>query len=203
MRNSKALTSFSQKSTLHSLLTKLLLSCFNSLVTTSKSSRISYICINTSLIITGSGLGRYLAILSNLRLHHAIYVEELNGFKETKRPICITFRCPLVGDVAIQQSGGHTAFEDQDSIMPILDLMRSSNTCNLQIYDYTNILSSIRRKVLCRVSELGESNLNSLRAGITLQLREVCVLNDISNGQIGQMVKKKTEMIKRRIYECL
>ncbi|KAJ0754485.1 hypothetical protein HanPI659440_Chr09g0347361 [Helianthus annuus] len=88
--------------------------------------------------------------------------------------------------------------------MPILDLMRSSNTCNLQIYDYTNILSSIRRKVLYRVFELSESNLNSLRAGITLQLREVCVLNDISNDQIGQMEKKKTEMTKKEEFsQCL
>ncbi|MFS7970666.1 hypothetical protein Hanom_Chr09g00823631 [Helianthus anomalus] len=83
--------------------------------------------------------------------------------------------------------------------MPILDLMRSSNACNLQIYVYTNILISSRRKVLYRgVSELGKFHLNSLRAGITLQLREVCVLNDISNDQIGQMEKKKTEMIKKK-----
>ncbi|KAJ0817081.1 putative carboxylesterase [Helianthus annuus] len=196
--------------------------------------------INSSLIITGSGLGGYLAILSTLRLHHAIDVEESNGSKKTKRPICITFGSPLVGDKAFKsaiderpqwkssflnvvarkdpiasffsstrympfgtflfcvESGGHAAFEDQDSILPVLEAMKSSNDDNTQVYDYTNVLSSIRRKVLYRgVSELGEFNLNPLRAGITLQLKEVGVLSDITNDEIGKMEKKQTDMIKR------
>ncbi|XP_076954243.1 senescence-associated carboxylesterase 101-like [Bidens hawaiensis] len=200
--------------------------------------------INSSLIITGSGLGGYLAILSTLCLHHAIDVEESNGNNKTKRPICITFGCPLVGDAVLQraiaerprwkssilnvvvkrdpvasflssntlynplgtflfcaESGGHTAFEDQDSIMSVLDVIKSSNEGNSQIYDYTNVLSLIRRKVLYRgVSELGEFNLNSLRAGITLQLKEVNVLNNITNGQIGEMEKKHTDMIRRKNF---
>ncbi|KAI3726049.1 hypothetical protein L1987_65846 [Smallanthus sonchifolius] len=203
---------------------------------------LEYKYINTSLIITGSGLGGYLAILSTLRLHHAIDVEEANGSRKTKRPICITFGSPLVGDKGFQcaigerphwkfsflnvvakndpvasffssdipykpfgtflfctESGCHTAFEDQDSILPVLDAMKLSNAGNLQICDYTNILSSIRRKVLYRgVSELGEFNLNLLRAGITLQLREVGVLDDISNDQIGKMEKKQTDKIKKK-----
>ncbi|XP_076954273.1 senescence-associated carboxylesterase 101-like [Bidens hawaiensis] len=198
--------------------------------------------VNTSLIITGSGLGGYLAILFTLHLHHAIDVEESEGVKNTKRPICITFGSPLVGDASLQaaiaerpqwkssflnvvarkdpvatffslnteykpfgtflfctESGGHTAFEDQDSILPVLDAMKLLNAGNLQIYDYSNVLSLIRRKVLYRgVSELGEFNLNSLRAGITLQLREVGVLNDITNDQIGNMEKKHTDMIRRK-----
>ncbi|KAK9067265.1 hypothetical protein SSX86_014591 [Deinandra increscens subsp. villosa] len=199
--------------------------------------------INTPLIITGSGLGGYLAILSTLRLHHAIDVEESNnGSKKTKRPICITFGSPLLGDAALQraiaqrpkwkssffnvvakkdpvasvfssstpykplgsflfciESGGHTAFEDQDSILLVLDAMKLSNAGNLQVYDYTNVLSSMRKKVMYRgVSELGEFNLNPLRAGITLQLREVGVLDDISNDQIGEMEKKQTDMIRRK-----
>ncbi|KAI3784761.1 hypothetical protein L1987_43866 [Smallanthus sonchifolius] len=203
--------------------------------------------INTPLIITGSGLGGYLAILSTLRLHHAIDVEELNGSKKTKRPICITFGSPLVGDASLQcaiaerpqwkssflnvvakkdpvasfystgtsykplgtflfctESGGHTAFEDQDSILRVLDAMKSSDEGNLQIYDYTNVLSSIRRKVLYRgVSELGELNLNLLRAGITLQLKEVGVLDVISNDQIGEMEEKQKVLTrsKKKAYE--
>ncbi|KAI7732801.1 hypothetical protein M8C21_029404 [Ambrosia artemisiifolia] len=201
--------------------------------------------INRSLIITGSGLGGYLAILSTLRLHHAIDVEESNGSKKTKRPICITFGSPLIGDAALQgaiserprwkssllnvvakedpvasffssntmykpfgtflfctKSGGHTAFEDQDSIMPVLDAMKLSNQGNMQIYGYTNVLSSIRRKVLyCGVSEFGGFNLNSLRAGITFQLKEAGVLNDISNDQIGIMEKKQIKMIKSKNIE--
>ncbi|KAI3726048.1 hypothetical protein L1987_65845 [Smallanthus sonchifolius] len=180
--------------------------------------------INTPLIVTGSGLGGYLAILSTLRLHHAIDMEESsNGSKKTKRPICITFGSPLVGDASLQcaiaewpqwkssflnvvakkdpvasfyssstpykpfgtslfctESGGHSAFEDQDSIL------------------------SIRRKVLyCGDSELGEFNLNSLRAGITLQLKEVGVLDVISNDQIGEMEEKQKVLTrsKKKAYE--
>ncbi|XP_076897747.1 senescence-associated carboxylesterase 101-like, partial [Bidens hawaiensis] len=201
--------------------------------------------VNTSLIITGSGLGGYLAILSTLRLHHAIDVEESKGVKNIKRPICITFGSPLVGDANLQgaiaerpqwkscflnvvarkdpvatffslnteykpfgtflfctESGGHTAFEDQDSILPVLDAMKLLNAGNLQIYDYTNVLSSIRRKLLYRgVSELSEFNLNLLRAGITLQLKEVGVLKDISNEQFEVMEKKQIKMIKSKTIE--
>ncbi|KAJ0754483.1 putative carboxylesterase [Helianthus annuus] len=202
--------------------------------------------INSSLIITGSGLGGYLAILSALRLHHAIDVEESNGSKKTKRPICITFGSPLIGDKAFKsaiderpqwkfgflnvvarkdpvatffssntlykpfgtflfctESGGHTAFEDQHSILPVLDAMKFSNEDSSQVYDYTNILSSIRRKVLYRgSSELDEFNLNSLRAGIKLQLKEVDVLSDITNDDIGKMENQaKLNKRKKNPYE--
>ncbi|XP_076931994.1 senescence-associated carboxylesterase 101-like [Bidens hawaiensis] len=198
---------------------------------------------NTSLIITGSGLGGYLAILSTLRLHHAIDVEESNSFnKKTKRPICITFGSPVIGDASFQgaiaerpqwksrflnvvakedpvasffssntpyrpfgtylfctESGGYTTFEDQDSILLVLDAMRLWNACNLQIYDYANVWSSVRKKVLYRgLSEPNEFNLNSLRAGITLQLKEAGVLNDITDDEIGEMEKKQTKMITRK-----
>ncbi|KAL8231559.1 hypothetical protein R6Q57_001337 [Mikania cordata] len=77
--------------------------------------------------------------------------------------------------------------------------MKSSNAGNLQVYDYTNVLCSIKRKVLYRGdSELGEFNLNPLRAGITTQLREIGVLNDISNAEIGKMEKKQKEMIRKK-----
>ncbi|KAI3784760.1 hypothetical protein L1987_43865 [Smallanthus sonchifolius] len=156
--------------------------------------------IYTPLIITGSGLGGYLAILSTLRLHHAIDVEESNGYKKTKRPICITFGSPLVGDADLQKSGCHTTFEDEYSIMPVLDAIKSSNAAgNNQICDYKNVLSSIRKKALYRgVSALGEFNLNLLRAGITLQLKEVGVLDHISNDQIEKMEKKQIDMIKSK-----
>ncbi|MFS7970670.1 putative carboxylesterase [Helianthus anomalus] len=179
--------------------------------------------INSSLIITGSGLGGYLAILSTLRLHHAIDVEESNGSKKTKRPICITFGSPLIGDKDFKsaiderpqwkssflnvvarkdpiasffssesrykpfgtflfcvESGGHAAFEDQDSILPVLEAMKSSNDDNTQVYDYTKVL-------YLGSYELDEFNLNSLRAGIKLQLKEVDVLSDIKNDDIGKM----------------
>ncbi|XP_076892438.1 senescence-associated carboxylesterase 101-like [Bidens hawaiensis] len=202
--------------------------------------------INTPLIITGSGLGGYLAILSTLRLHHAIDIGESHSFyKKTKRPICITFGSPIIGDESFQraiaerpqwksrflnvvakkdpvasffssntpykpfgaylfctESGGYTTFEDQDSILLVLDAMRLWNACNLQIYDYTNVLSSVRRKVLYRgISESDEFNLNSLRAGITLQLKEAGVLNDITDDEIGEMEKKQAKMITRKKME--
>ncbi|GJW05387.1 senescence-associated carboxylesterase 101-like protein, partial [Tanacetum coccineum] len=201
--------------------------------------------INTPLVVTGCGLGGYLAILSTLRLHQVVDEEEYNGNKKTKRPICITFGSPLIGDQALQsaiserpqwkpsflnvvakkdpvacyfssrslykplgislfctESGGHTAFEDQDSVMAVLDDMASSNAGNMEMHNYDNDLKSIRRKVLCRgVSELGEFNLNSLRAGITMQFKEVDVL--VSSNLIMEGEKKQEKMIrlKRNVYE--
>ncbi|XP_076922608.1 senescence-associated carboxylesterase 101-like [Bidens hawaiensis] len=97
------------------------------------------------------------------------------------------------------ESGGYTTFEDQDSILLVLDAMRLWNACNLQIYDYANVWSSVRKKVLYRgLSEPNEFNLNSLRAGITLQLKEAGVLNDITDDEIGEMEKKQTKMITRK-----
>ncbi|KAK1432814.1 hypothetical protein QVD17_09715 [Tagetes erecta] len=201
--------------------------------------------INSPLIITGSGLSGYLAILSTLRLHHAIDVEESNGSKKTKRPICITFGSPLVGDASLQkaiderpqwkysflnvvankdrvasfyssvttykpfgtflfctESGGHAAFDDQESILLILDAIKlpDANAGELQVYDYKNVLSSMRRKILYRGAdpELGESDMSLLRAGITLQLKEISVLGDISNEQIGKTEKKQINMIKSK-----
>ncbi|GJZ82249.1 senescence-associated carboxylesterase 101-like protein [Tanacetum coccineum] len=201
--------------------------------------------INTPLVVTGCGLGGYLAILSTLRLHQVVDEEEYNGNKKTKRPICITFGSPLIGDQALQsaiserpqwkpsflnvvakkdpvacyfssrslykplgislfctESGGHTAFEDQDSVMAVLDDMASSNAGNMEMHNYDNDLKSIRRKVLYRgVSELGEFNLNSLRAGITMQFKEVDVL--VSSNLIMEGEKKQEKMIrlKRNVYE--
>ncbi|KAD4584964.1 hypothetical protein E3N88_22565 [Mikania micrantha] len=190
--------------------------------------------INNSLIITGSGLGGYLAILSTLRLHHAIDEKESVSIK---RPICITFGSPLVGDAGLRQAiaqrpqwessflnvvakndpvacynsssnttfepfgtflfctelGGHAAFDDEHSILQVLKAMKSLNAGESHVYDYTNILSSMRRKVLYRGdSELGEFNLNPLRAGIALRLREI----GVSNAEIGIMEEKQIKMIK-------
>ncbi|KAK9067264.1 hypothetical protein SSX86_014590 [Deinandra increscens subsp. villosa] len=201
--------------------------------------------INTPLIITGSGLGGYLAILSTLRLQHAIDVEEsINGSKKTKRPICITFGSPLVGDASFQcaiaerpkwkssflnvvarkdpvasffssiddtpykplgtflfctESGGHAAFEDQDLIMAILDVMRLSNADNSQVCDYTDVLSSMRKKVMYRgVPGVGELDLNLLRAGITLQLKKVDLLKSISDDQIVKMEKEQIDIFRKK-----
>ncbi|KAK1432816.1 hypothetical protein QVD17_09717 [Tagetes erecta] len=198
--------------------------------------------INTPVIITGSGLGGYLAILSTLRLHHTIDVEESNGSKTTKRPICITFGTPLVGDASFQsaiaerpqwvssflnvvanedplcsflasenlykpfgtflfctKSGDHAAFDDHESILQVLDAMKSLNAGSTYNYYYDRILSYMRDKMLYRGAfELGEFNMNLLREGITLQLNEVCVLGDISNEQIEEMEKKQINMSKRK-----
>lgn len=196
---------------------------------------------NTPLVITGCGLGGYLAILSTLRLHKAVDEEESDG-KKTKRPICITFGSPLIGDQALQraiserpqwessflnvvaikdrvacyfssesqykplgtslfctESGGHTAFEDQDSVLAVLKAMESSDTGNAELCDYGNDLKSMRRNVLYRgVSVLGEVNSNALKEGITLQFKEINVLGIIPNSLIGKMEDKQTRMIKSR-----
>nr|XP_043629724.1 senescence-associated carboxylesterase 101-like [Erigeron canadensis] len=61
---------------------------------------------NKPLIITGQSLGGYLAILFTLRLQHAADIEEANGAKKYKQPICITFGSPLLGDEALQRAIG-------------------------------------------------------------------------------------------------
>nr|GEY17768.1 senescence-associated carboxylesterase 101-like [Tanacetum cinerariifolium] len=207
--------------------------------------------INSPLVITGRGLGGYHAILFALRLHSSVDVQESDDSKmPKKRPICITFGSPLIGDEALQnciserpkwescffnvvankdpvascfssnglykpfgtfvfctQSGGHTAFEDHESILAVLDTMALSRDENMEIHDiYGDIFRSIRRKALYRgVSAYsGEYNSNLLNAGIRFQLKEVGVLEDISNDRIiEEMEDRQKRMIrrKRNIYE--
>ncbi|KAI3670046.1 hypothetical protein L6452_41633 [Arctium lappa] len=198
------------------------------------------------LIVTGLSLGGYVAILFTLWLQHAI---DLKDSKDTKRPICITFGCPLVGDNPLQraiserpqwkssflnvvaktdpvacfftsnspykpfgttlfctESGRHTVFEDQESVLAVLDAMASSRGENTEIPDYGNHLKSIRRKALYRgVSESGEfnpnSNSNPLRAGITWQFKQLEVPD--SNNLIEKTEKKQAKTIekKKNVYE--
>nr|XP_043616582.1 senescence-associated carboxylesterase 101-like [Erigeron canadensis] len=198
--------------------------------------------IYSPLIITGWGLGGYLAVLSALRLQRAIDVEESNGAKKTKRPICITFGCPLVGDVALQKSilerplwksnflnvvakmdhvasfftssspykpfgtfmfcseaGGHSAFEDQEAILAVLDGMAVSNIGNADMYNYGNLMSLMRRKPLYRgASNHIESNLNYLRAGITMQVKEVGMVDNIDSALVRKLEANQTKMIKNK-----
>ncbi|KAI3768677.1 hypothetical protein L2E82_19507 [Cichorium intybus] len=66
--------------------------------------RNQFIDSHCPLVVTGRGLGGYLAILFALLHHHAIDVEESNGSKTPKRPICITFGSPLLGDDRLQHA---------------------------------------------------------------------------------------------------
>ncbi|PWA93648.1 alpha/Beta hydrolase fold protein [Artemisia annua] len=207
--------------------------------------------INNPLVVTGRGLGGYHAILFALWLHHSVDVQESNDSKKPiRRPICITFGSPLIGDKALQnaiserpqwescffnvvakkdpvacffssnglykpfgtfvfctQSGGHTAFEEHESILAVLDAMALSRDENMEIHDiYGDIFRSIRRKALYRgvSADSGEYNSNLLNAGIRFQLKEVGVLEDISNDRIiEKMEDKQKRMIrrKRNIYE--
>ncbi|KAI3727200.1 hypothetical protein L1987_67011 [Smallanthus sonchifolius] len=54
--------------------------------------------LKSPLIVTGWGLGGYLAILTTLWLQKTMYKEE------SKRPICITFGSPLIGDEDLQKA---------------------------------------------------------------------------------------------------
>ncbi|PWA93646.1 alpha/Beta hydrolase fold protein [Artemisia annua] len=195
--------------------------------------------IFTPLIITGWGLGGMLAILSALRLQRAVDVEESNGIKGTKRPMCITFGAPLVGGEDFQQaiakrpqwksgflnvvvkkddgarcfatkegykpfgtflfcteSGHCTALEDEKAIMAVLDTMASPDAKSLNLQDYNEVLSSIRRKVLVRggASDLSEGNMSLLKAGIALQLKKVGVSDTILIDEMEKLAK----MIKRK-----
>ncbi|PWA76636.1 alpha/Beta hydrolase fold protein [Artemisia annua] len=200
------------------------------------------------LIVTGQSLGGYLAILFTLWLQHEVDMEESKGRRNNKRPICITFGSPLVGDVALQlairerptwkscflnvvtkkdpvaslfssktsykpfgtflfctESGSNSVFEDPELILAVLDSMGSSNAGNLEMSDYGNNLRETRRKLLYRgVSESGELYLNLFRAGITLQLKEVGVSDNISENLIGRMEKEQKKMMRsNNIYESI
>ncbi|KAI3500832.1 hypothetical protein L1887_36658 [Cichorium endivia] len=58
--------------------------------------------VESPLVVTGRGLGGYIAILFALLHHHAIDVEESKVSKTHKRPICITFGSPLLGNDRLQ-----------------------------------------------------------------------------------------------------
>lgn len=201
------------------------------------------------LIITGQALGGYVAILFALWLHHLKDKSESNGSKNIRRPICITFGSPLVGDEALRraiferpqsrscflnvvaktdpfpclfssngaykpfgtylfctQSGGCTSFENDDSILAVLDAMTIPSAEYIQMHDYKYDLISIKNNVLYRgVSELGEFDLNSLRAGITLQFMEVGLVDTNSswNVLIEKLESKQAKLIRksRNVYE--
>ncbi|KAL7604515.1 hypothetical protein Lser_V15G20622 [Lactuca serriola] len=202
--------------------------------------------INEPLVVTGCGLGGYLAILYTLLHQHYADVEESKGSKTTKRPICITFGSPLLGNQHLQgaiserpqwkssflnvvaktdflasffssnsqykpfgtflfctESGGHTAFEDQDAILAVLDAMVSPNAGNDQTHDYSKELVSIRKKILYRgPSDFSESHLSPLRTGILFQFQEIGMLHNILNDFIDKIEKKQVKMIKmKNVYE--
>lgn len=201
--------------------------------------------IDGPLIVTGQGLGGYLAILFTLLHLHAIDVEETKDSETTKRPLCLTFGSPLVGDEALQcaisehpqwkssflnvvvktdpvasffksntpykpfgtflfctESGKHTAFEDPDAILAVLDAMESLHHRNPKIHDYRKELGSIGGNVLYRgVSDMCEFNLNPFREGIALQIMEIGVSEYIPNDLIPKMEDKKAKMIKKKEKE--
>ncbi|GKF83459.1 hypothetical protein Tco_0245115, partial [Tanacetum coccineum] len=82
--------------------------------------------------------------------------------------------------------------------------MASSRAEHMDMHDYGDDLKSIRRSVLYRrVSNLGEFNMNPLRAGITLQFREIGMLitqNDNSWNDLINMLEKiqSTRMTKMK-----
>ncbi|CAH1420710.1 unnamed protein product [Lactuca virosa] len=165
-----------------------------------------------------------------------------HGLKTAKRPICITFGAPLLGDETLRraicerpqwnscflnvvantdtlasvyssktlykpfgtflfctESGGHTAFEDQETILAVLDDIASSNGGNTQMHDYTNDLGLIRRKILYRgPSKFGGSNLNPLTTDIVLQFQEIGLLKDDSQDLIAKTKEKRAKMIKTK-----
>ncbi|KAL7604516.1 hypothetical protein Lser_V15G20623 [Lactuca serriola] len=209
-------------------------------------SELSNQLINNMLVVTGCGLGGYLAILYTLLHQHYTYLEESNGSKTAKRPICITFGSPLIGNQDLQgviserpqwkssflnvvakpdplasffsstsqykpfdtflfyiESGGHTAFEDQDTILAVLDAMVSSNARNYRTHDYSKELVSIRKKILYRgPSDFSESHFSPLRVEILFQFQEIGMLNNILNDFIKKIEKKQVKMIKiKNVYE--
>ncbi|GJU17463.1 hypothetical protein Tco_1145429 [Tanacetum coccineum] len=69
----------------------------------------------------------------------------------------------------------------------------------MELCDYENDLKLMRRNVLYRgVSPLSEIKSDSLKAGITLQFKEINVLGIIPNNLNGKMKEKQTRMIKSK-----
>nr|GEW63395.1 senescence-associated carboxylesterase 101-like [Tanacetum cinerariifolium] len=158
--------------------------------------------IRTPLVVTGQYLGGYLAILFTIWLQRTIDEKESDVIKNNKRPICITFDSPLVGDEALQcaisdrpkwKSSGHAAFEDHEAILEVLDLMASSNTGNYQKHDYKNVLNSITSKALYREvsNQVRGFSKSLLMEGITSQFREFGLVDNLSNDLIDKMARKQ------------
>ncbi|KAJ0799951.1 putative carboxylesterase [Helianthus annuus] len=161
--------------------------------------------INTSLIITGSGLGGYIAILSTLRLHDAIDVEEANGSKKTKRPICITFGSPFIGDINLQR-----AIEERLQLkLSYLNVVAKEDPV-ASFFSSNTPYKPLGTSLFCTESgghaafedqDLILQALDAMKlrnAGITFQLKEVGVLDDVTSDEIGRMEKKRIEMIRRK-----
>ncbi|XP_076950539.1 senescence-associated carboxylesterase 101-like [Bidens hawaiensis] len=96
--------------------------------------------------------------------------------------------------------GWHTTFEDGEAILAVLNKMASSRSrsdprSSRPMHDYMNELSLVRSKIFHRgvICELpNEVNSNSLKAGITLQFRDIGIF-DMSPDLINKLVEGKRE----------
>lgn len=101
-------------------------------------------------------------------------------------------------------SGGHATFEDSEAILAVLDKMASSrsrsNPCNsIRMHDYINELSLVRSKVFhCGViyEFSDELDSNSLKAGTTLQFRDIGMF-EMSNDLINKLAEGKREKMRK------
>ena len=181
--------------------------------------------ISKPLLITGNSLGGSIASLFTLWLLDTVYS------KPSKRPICITFGSPLLGDNHFQKAikersswpscflhvvfnldpmpklfispnpaslanptykpfgsflfcskSRCACFDDPDSVFELLIAMSSESVGNIdlahfQINYYGLVLDNLKKNTILKgTSELGDSALNPLRVGLTLQLEAIGVI---------------------------
>ncbi|XVE83897.1 hypothetical protein DITRI_Ditri16bG0125200 [Diplodiscus trichospermus] len=198
------------------------------------------------LIVTGHALGGSVASLFTLWL-----LESLN-VSTAKRPLCLTFGSPLVGDKGFQQAisehrawnscffhvatvedfiprlfitphyrqtigltsqpeyykpfgtfllcseTGCTCSENPEAISELLLAMGLGGAGNneLQIVDYGRIVERLELMIICKgISQLSELMLNSLKAGIILQLEAIGLQQrQHDQEQQNKLIKKLLEL---------
>lgn len=171
--------------------------------------------ISKPLLITGYSLGGSIASLFTLWLLDTVYS------KPFKRPICITFGSPLLGDIHFQKAisersswpscfihlvsnqdpipklfislykpfgsflfcseSGCAHFDQPESVFELMVAMSSESVGNIDLtnmqINYELVLESLKKNAICQgISKLGNSAVNPLRVGLTLQLEAIGVI---------------------------
>ncbi|KAM5581554.1 hypothetical protein ABKV19_010676 [Rosa sericea] len=145
------------------------------------------------IIITGQSLGGSIATLFTLWL-----LEGLN-LSKAKRPFCITFGSPLVGDEHLRKCCACS--EDPDFI---LEQFVTTNSHSAQTQDpnlgfpYGQILEDLKRKALCNVFKSIGGLRDPLEASIITQILAIGAVSpscmDIDN-LVGKMKRHETKLL--------
>ncbi|KAM7506660.1 hypothetical protein LguiA_017113 [Lonicera macranthoides] len=198
--------------------------------------------ISKQLLITGNSIGGSIASLFTLWLLDTVYS------KPFKRPICITFGSPLLGDINFQKAisersswpscflhvvsnhdpipklfiplykpfgsflfcseSGCAHFDQPESVFELMVAMRSENVGNIDLtntqINYGEVLERLKENAICvGISKMGDSAVNPLRVGLTLQLEAIGVIktqqqNNDTKTLIEKLEKRQENILKRK-----